>query len=373
MIFVCQNENALPLVGRALVVFQGGDFIGKADFCKARFACLFGSLWLRGGSIAVLLLVSIIFSVTVGAVSVSLQDIMEKCMNFSMGHLDKETTILFSIRLPRILFAAVAGASLALVGLLMQTISQNHLADPYILGVSSGASMGAVFVIVSGMAPFLGGFMIYVGAFCGAALATILVVRFTGESGGSTRLVLMGAGIAAFFSALTMLFVYGAKDEAQVRSAMFWLLGSLTGMQWNALPMAVLVLIALLVYLFVRRHDLDLVLLGRNEAHHLGFSTGRFQRSVVLVSSVSVAVIVALSGMIGFVGLVIPHIARVIGETRHAVSIWFTALLGALALVWADVLSRTLFRPEEVPIGILTAVCGAPVFLWIIGKHDRGR
>lgn len=330
------------------------------------------TLYRRALALLVFLIASILFSICVGAVSIPVPEILEKASLLLSGELDKQTMILFTIRLPRILFAAVAGSVLALVGLLMQTISQNYLADPYILGVSSGASAGAVLVIVSGMASLLGGTMTYVGAFLGAALATALVVRFAGESASPVRLILMGTGIAAFFSALTMLFVYGAKDEAQVRSAMFWLLGSLSGIQWRALPPAALVLLLLLLYLVLRRHELDIAMLGRRDAQSLGLSLGALQRGAVLLSSLCVAVLVALSGLIGFVGLVIPHIARAISETRHSVAIWFTALLGAIALVLADALSRTLFRPEEVPIGILTAVLGAPVFLWIIAKRYRG-
>ncbi len=324
---------------------------------------------MRGGLLLVLLLLSIIVAAGVGAVSVAPDDIVAKGMSYAFGTPDKEARILFSIRLPRVLFAAVTGATLALVGLLMQTIAQNDLADPYLLGVSSGASAGAVFVIVSGMAGLFGGFMTYAGAFLGAALATLLVVRFAGGGASSVRLVLMGTGIAALFSAVTMMLVYGAKDEAQVRSAMFWLLGSLTGIGWRALPIAVFVCVLLLFYLWRQRHALDLLLLGRKEARHLGLSVASLQNSAVLIASLAVAVTVALSGLIGFVGLVVPHIARRLGETRHAVALWFAALLGALTLVWADAISRTIFRPEEVPIGILTALVGAPVFLWIVAKR----
>ena len=254
----------------------------------------------------------------------------------------------------------------------MQTVSQNYLADPYILGVSAGASTGAVVCIVSGLAQQLFGYGIYVGAFFGAALSTALVIFLTGRSGSPVRLVLMGMGVSALFSALTMLAIYGAKDEAQVRSAMFWLMGSLTGIQWKAVPVMAASLAALMLFIYLLRHELDILLLGKEEARHLGMSVMRLQRLIVLFSSAVVAVVVALSGIIGFIGLIIPHAARFFGEPKHGVLLWFTALFGGIVLVWADVLARSAFRPEELPIGILTAGLGAPVFLWIISRKYGG-
>jgi len=280
------------------------------------------------------------------------------------------STILFDIRAPRVLFAALAGAMLALTGLLMQTVSQNYLADPYILGVSSGASAGAVICLVTGIAQMFAPYGIYVGATLGAALATGLVISLAGRS-SPVKLVLMGMGISAVFSALAMLAIYGAKDEAQVRSAMFWLLGSLSGTQWAMVPLAAAALTLIMLFIWLFRHELDLILLGREGARQLGLPVQRMQQAIVAVTSLCVAVIVALSGVIGFIGLVIPHIARAISEARHGVMLWFTSVLGALVLVWADVMSRSLFRPEELPIGILTSCLGAPVFMWIIARKYK--
>ena len=208
--------------------------------------------------------------------------------------------------------------------------------------------------------------------FIGAALSTALVIFLTGRSGSPVRLVLMGMGISALFSALTMLAIYGAKDEAQVRSAMFWLMGSLTGIQWKAVPVMAAALAALMLFIWLLRHELDILLLGKEEARHLGMSVMRLQRLIVLFSSAVVAIVVALSGIIGFVGLIIPHAARFFSEPKHGVLLWFTALFGGIVLIWADVLARSAFRPEELPIGILTAGLGAPVFLWIISRKYGG-
>ena len=280
--------------------------------------------------------------------------------------------IIFDIRVPRIIFAATAGAILSLTGMLMQTVSQNYLADPYILGVSSGAGMGAVFCIVTGIAQFFAPYGVYVGAFFGATLATVIVVHIAGSSNTPIKLVLIGMGISALFSAFTMLEIYGSKNEAQVRSAMFWLMGSFTGIQWSMVPIALVVLTVLIGFIWLFRHELDLILLGREEAQHLGLSIEKMQQAVVVVSSMAIAVVVSIAGIIGFIGLVIPHIARFIGDSRHAVMVWFTSLIGAVVMVWADVLARSMFRPEEVPIGILTACLGAPVFMQIINRQYKG-
>lgn len=280
--------------------------------------------------------------------------------------------IVFDIRVPRIIFAAAAGAILSLTGMLMQTVSQNYLADPYILGVSSGAGMGAVFCIITGFAQNFAPYGVYVGAFLGATLATVIVVHIAGSSNTPIKLVLIGMGISALFSAVTMLEIYGSKNEAQVRSAMFWLMGSFTGIQWGMVPAILSVLAVLVVFIWLFRHELDLILLGRKEAQNLGLSTERMQQAVVVVSSLAIAVVVSIAGIVGFIGLVIPHIARFVGESRHAVMVWFTTLIGAVVMVWADVMARSMFRPEEVPIGILTAILGAPVFMQIINRQYRG-
>lgn len=333
------------------------------------------SLKLRATFLLLLLLCSVALALGFGSVTLPTDTIAHEIAAAVAGESSKNAMILFDIRLPRILFAALAGAALGLTGLLMQTVSQNYLADPYILGVSAGASTGAVVCIVSGLAQQLFGCGIYIGAFFGAALSTALVIFLTGRSGSPVRpvrLVLMGMGVSALFSVLTMLAIYGAKDEAQVRSAMFWLMGSLTGVQWKAVPVMAAALAALMLFIWLLRHELDILLLGKEEARHLGMSVMRLQRLIVLFSSAVVAIVVALSGIIGFIGLIIPHAARFFGEPKHGVLVWFTALLGAIVLVWADVLARSAFRPEELPIGILTAGLGAPVFLWIISREYGG-
>lgn len=324
--------------------------------------------------LATALAVSMIVAIGFGSVEISTGVVIEEVAAWLRGQAGDSSTamIVFDIRVPRIIFAAAAGAILSLTGMLMQTVSQNYLADPYILGVSSGAGMGAVFCIITGFAQNFAPYGVYVGAFLGATLATVIVVHIAGSSNTPIKLVLIGMGISALFSAVTMLEIYGSKNEAQVRSAMFWLMGSFTGIQWGMVPAILSVLAVLVVFIWLFRHELDLILLGRKEAQNLGLSTERMQQAVVVVSSLAIAVVVSIAGIVGFIGLVIPHIARFVGESRHAVMVWFTTLIGAVVMVWADVMARSMFRPEEVPIGILTAILGAPVFMQIINRQYRG-
>ena len=331
------------------------------------------NIYIRAFLLAIFLIFSMLLAIGFGSVDLENNIVIEEILKFFQGNEENSSNsmIIFDIRIPRIIFAAIAGAILSLTGMLMQTVSQNYLADPYILGVSSGAGMGAVFCIITGIAQFFAPYGVYVGAFLGATLATIIVVHIAGTSNTPIKLVLIGMGISALFSAFTMLEIYGSKNEAQVRSAMFWLMGSFTGIQWTMVPIALAVLIVLMLFIWLFRHELDLILLGREEAQHLGLSTERMQQMVVVVSSMAIAVIVSIAGIIGFIGLVIPHIARFIGESRHSVMLWFTSLIGALVMIWADVMARSMFRPEEVPIGILTACLGAPVFMQIINRQYK--
>ena len=331
------------------------------------------NLYLRATLLTIILVASMTVAVGFGSIEIPTGTVADEILNFMRGQESDSSNakIIFDIRIPRILFAAISGAILSLTGMLMQTVSQNYLADPYILGVSSGAGMGAVFCIVTGVAQIFAPYGVYVGAFFGAMLATIIVVHIAGTSNSPIKLVLIGMGISALFSAFTMLEIYGSKNEAQVRSAMFWLMGSFTGIQWSMVPVAAAVLLALMIFVWLFRHELDLILLGREEAQHLGLSTERMQQSVVLISSLAVAVTVSIAGIIGFIGLVIPHIARFVGESRHAVMLWFVGLIGAGVMVWADVMARSMFSPEEVPIGILTACLGAPIFMQIINRQYK--
>ena len=275
-------------------------------------------------------------------------------------------TIITDIRLPRLIYSVLTGIGLSLVGLLMQTVTRNALADPYVLGVSSGASTGAVFAIIMGGLPFLGQYNTPIFAALGAALSIILVLLCVGKSNSPVKLILIGMGMTGVFSALTMMIIYGAKHEAQVRSAMFWLLGSFAGIQWGDLPLTAIIVTLFMLYIYMFNQDLDVLLLGNHEAAQMGLSVKQLQLSIVIISSVVIATLVSKVGVVGFIGLIIPHLARIIGGPKHKHTLLFSALIGSIVMIWSDVLSRALYSPEEIPIGVLTSLLGAPLFIWII-------
>lgn len=275
-------------------------------------------------------------------------------------------TIITDIRLPRLIYSVLTGIGLSLVGLLMQTVTRNALADPYVLGVSSGASTGAVFAIIMGGLPFLGQYNTPIFAALGAALSIILVLLCVGKSNSPVKLILIGMGMTGVFSAITMMIIYGAKHEAQVRSAMFWLLGSFAGIQWNDLPLTAIIITLFMLYIYMFNQDLDVLLLGNHEAAQMGLSVKQLQLSIVIISSIVIATLVSKVGVVGFIGLIIPHLARIIGGPKHKHTLLFSALIGSIVMIWSDVLSRALYSPEEIPIGVLTSLLGAPLFIWII-------
>lgn len=275
-------------------------------------------------------------------------------------------TIITDIRLPRLIYSVLTGIGLSLVGLLMQTVTRNALADPYVLGVSSGASTGAVFAIIMGGLPFLGQYNTPIFAALGAALSIILVLLCVGKSNSPVKLILIGMGMTGVFSALTMMIIYGAKHEAQVRSAMFWLLGSFAGIQWSDLPLTAIIITLFMLYIYTFNQDLDVLLLGNHEAAQMGLSVKQLQLSIVVISSIVIATLVSKVGVVGFIGLIIPHLARIIGGPKHKHTLLFSALIGSIVMIWSDVLSRALYSPEEIPIGVLTSLLGAPLFIWII-------
>lgn len=330
------------------------------------------SFWFT--AILILLIFSMILSVRFGSVYIPTGDLVSEVTSFIRdGHTADTTSslILWQIRIPRTIFSALCGMGLSLCGLVLQTMTRNDLADPYVLGVSSGASTGAVIAIIWGWFSFLGEYNVSSGAFIGAAISTLIVTVCAGKSSSPVRLILVGMGVSALFSSLTMMIIYGARHEAQVRSAMFWLLGSLSGMKWGDLASVTVPVFLMAFFLWLIRNDLDLMLLGEGEAEYLGLNKKRLQLFIVIISSLVVAFLVSKAGIIGFAGLITPHLARYVAGPTHGKLVIFSSLIGALVMVWADVLSRAMFAPEEIPIGVLTSIVGAPIFLWIV-THRYG-
>ena len=318
--------------------------------------------------LCVILCISLVIALQFGAKFISLDQIISALMSMIDANTTASMTdtIITDIRLPRLIYSVLTGIGLSLVGLLMQTVTRNALADPYVLGVSSGASTGAVFAISMGGLPVLGLYKTAIFAALGASDSIILVLLCVGKSNSPVKLILIGMGMTGVFSALTMMIIYGAKHEAQVRSAMFWLLGSFAGIQWSDLPLTAIIITLFMLYIYTFNQDLDVLLLGNHEASQMGLSVKQLQLSIVIISSIVIATLVSKVGVVGFIGLIIPHLARIIGGPKHKHTLLFSALIGSIVMIWSDVLSRALYSPEEIPIGVLTSLLGAPLFIWII-------
>ena len=318
--------------------------------------------------LGVLLCISLVTALQFGANFIPLDQIISALVSMidPNAKASMTDTIITDIRLPRLIYSVLTGIGLSLVGLLMQTVTRNALADPYVLGVSSGASTGAVFAIIMGGLPFLGQYNTPIFAALGAALSIIMVLLCVGKSNSPVKLILIGMGMTGVFSALTMMIIYGAKHEAQVRSAMFWLLGSFAGIQWGDLPLTAIIVTLFMLYIYMFNQDLDVLLLGNHEAAQMGLSVKQLQLSIVIISSIVIATLVSKVGVVGFIGLIIPHLARIMGGPKHRNTLLFSALIGSIVMIWSDVLSRALYSPEEIPIGVLTSLLGAPLFIWIV-------
>lgn len=280
--------------------------------------------------------------------------------------------IIWELRLPRSVVAALAGAGLALCGVILQSLLRNPLADPYILGISSGASTGAVLVVVLGVGA--GAVGLTTGAFLGSLVAFGFVMLLAFAAGGTTdRVVLAGVAATQLFSALTSFIVYIAADAEQTRGVLFWLLGSLASVRWSdALVCAVVVVVGLVVCLAHTSH-LDAFTFGQDAASSLGVNVRRTRLVLMTVTALVTAVVVSTCGAIGFVGLVLPHAARALVGARHRVLLPTAALLGAVFLVWIDAASRVVIAPQELPIGVATALIGVPAFVVLLLRRGRAR
>lgn len=280
-------------------------------------------------------------------------------------------TIVRELRLPRVLLAMMVGASLAMVGALLQTVTRNDLADPFLFGLSSGAAAGAVMVI-SFTGDWLGIWTLPMAAFAGGLLASVCVLLLAQRSAGRgvERIVMAGLAMSFLFGALTHVLVF-AGDQRAAHSVLFWSLGGLGLARWDNLLLALLALLALCVFVGLRHRDLDALLAGEDTAHSLGVHPQRLRHQVFLLAAGATACCVALTGVIGFLGLMVPHLARRGSGMLHAPLLPTAALLGAVLLVGSDLLARTILAPQELPVGIITAGLGAVfVIHWLLRRSD---
>ena len=335
-------------------------------------------LWILVSASLVALFVSILLSITLGPLSGSMTDAW-RVVAFKLGLSSTpegvtllEQNAIWELRMPSALLAAVAGAALAICGAVLQSLLRNGLADPYLLGISSGASAGAVVVVLT--ASTAASFVMASGAFAGALAAFSLVLLLAWAAGnGNHNIILAGVAITQLFSALTSFLIMFSADANTTRGVLFWMLGSLASSSWQTVALSAAIFAVSFVVLFCHSTALDAFTFGADSAASLGINVKRVRMVVIGVASLLAATIVSSSGAIGFVGLVLPHAARLIVGTGHRRVLPVSAALGAILLVWVDALGRTVAAPVEIPVGVITALVGVPLFITLLVKQGRGR
>lgn len=323
-----------------------------------------------------LLVLSIGVAVTIGPANVSVPDVYRVILAHmgigSSGVSRIQDGIVWELRLPRTLLAAVCGAGLALCGAIMQSLLRNPLADPFVLGISSGASTGAVLVAVLGVGG--GALSLSTGAFAGAMLSFVLVMLLAaGAGGGNDRVVLAGVAGTQLFSALTSFIVISSADAEQTRGVLFWLLGSLSGADWTDVVLCGSVALLGMVVCLFNTSALDAFTFGHDAAASLGVPVKWVRILLLIITALITASLVSAAGAIGFVGLVLPHAARFLVGARHRRLLPTTVVIGAIFMVWVDTIARTLFAPQEIPVGVVTALIGVPAFALILFRLRRSR
>lgn len=325
------------------------------------------------------LLLSISMAVSIGAVPIPLSTVW----GVILEHIGVETihgtwsegrsAIIWDIRLPRALLAALVGAGLSLVGTVLQAVTRNPLADPHLLGISSGAAFGAILALLhTGM--FLGLVTVPLLAFAGAVGSTLLVLAVTSftQATGADRLVLTGVAVSFIVMALANLLIF-LGDPRAAHTVVFWMLGGLGLAQWAHLIWPAIILLGSAVWFLTVSRSLNAMTIGDETAATLGIPVSRFRLAVFVVGALVTGVMVAFSGVIGFVGLMVPHIVRLVVGGDNARVLPAAMLAGAILLIWADIIARTIMRPEDMPIGIVTGLIGGVFFVWLLRRKASER
>ncbi|GAA1645162.1 iron chelate uptake ABC transporter family permease subunit [Actinoplanes couchii] len=314
------------------------------------------------------LLFSAVGAITVGAADLTFVEVARALTGTTGDPITDH--IVWDLRAPRVLLAAVVGGGLAVCGAVLQALTRNALADPYLLGISAGASTGAVAVLVLGIAS--GATALASGAFLGSAAAFAVTLALAGRRWTEpARILLAGVAAGQLFAALTSLIVVSDATAQNTRSITFWLLGSLTAASWPAVALSAAAAGAVLLCCWAAAPALDAFTFGADVAQSLGFSPARVRALLFTATALLAATLVAASGAIGFIGLTVPHAARVLAGSRHRVLLPACALLGAIFLIWADTAARTVFAPQEVPVGVVTALLGVPAFAILLRRGQK--
>ncbi|MEM9620487.1 MAG: iron ABC transporter permease [Pseudomonadota bacterium] len=325
-----------------------------------------GKLWL----LLIVAGIALSAALAIGAIPLPLWDIVTRQAT------PLQDTVFMDIRAPRVLLAGCVGAVLGLAGACLQGLFRNPLADPTLIGVSSGAALGAVAMIVLGDAlqlpALLAAYAVPVAAICGALLVTSFLYAFAARFGqfNIVTLLLVGIAVNAMSTVGIGAFEY-LSDDRQLRNLVFWMMGSFGRAGWQTVLPALVVMILAGLILLRQSRGLDLIQLGEADASFLGVDVGRLKRLVILMSAVAVGAGVALSGIIGFVGLVVPHLVRLLIGPLHRFLLPGSILLGAGLMMSADLFARTIIVPAELPVSLVTSALGAPFFLWLIARSRR--
>lgn len=332
-------------------------------------------------SLLFLALVSIILAVGLGPVSVhamTVAKIVASKLSLLAPSIERdwsqlEENIVWTLRMPRVLLGMIVGASLAVTGVAMQALVRNALADPFLLGVSSGAAATATLGMLFGVFAFLGTYALSISAFLGAA-ATIIIVYTISRVRGRihiTQLLLSGVVIAMIMDSITNIITLSAPNALGLHSAAFWMSGSLAGAKWAYLTLPLIVMVCCITALLISYRSLNALTLGDETAGTLGYNVNRMQKLLILVASLLAGVTIAVSGAIGFIGLMVPHLTRLLVGSDHKRVLIVSALLGGILVVWADVVARMVIAPQELPIGLLTSLVGGPFFIWLLKRRTR--
>lgn len=329
----------------------------------------------------IILVGSVMISVTLGSAKISVSEVYKVLgykilgiKSFSEYATGPIHDVVWIIRFPRVVLAIAIGMALSISGVVMQAIVKNPLADPYILGISSGASLGATFAIMLGFGAVLGGNFVGVMAFIGALLVSFGVLLLANIKGSATssKLILAGMALSAVCSSFSNFIIYIANDKTGMQSVTYWLLGSLAGAKWETNIVILPVVIIACIFFWSRYRVLNLMLLGDDVSITLGTDLHKPRHIYLIITSIMIGLSVYCAGVIGFVGLIIPHAVRMLFGTDHKKLIPISALVGAIFMICADALSRIVIPNSEMPIGILISMIGAPVFIYLMVKRSYG-
>jgi iron complex transport system permease protein len=326
-------------------------------------------------ALAAALLAAIVAGIAYGAVPVAPREVVEAIgralRGQSSGMVD---TLVIQVRLPRVLLAALVGASLAGAGAVYQALFRNPLADPYILGISSGAGLGAVIALtLTAQATALRYGIVPAAAFVGALLTMLLVVRLASWRGRLDAISLLLAGVAVSYTLAAITSFLQVFAREQMAAVVFWMMGGLGAASWPYFVMIAPMFIVGAALSLAYTRELNLMLLGDERAGHLGVNVGRFKLVALATASLLTAAAVAVAGLIGFVGLMVPHMVRLTLGPDHRLLLPASFLGGGIVLVLADLLARTIIAPVEIPVGIVTAIIGGPFFVWLLVTGERRR